>query len=908
MERRRALGLSLGFALVLVALHRTAADHVCIHDQLTLSTNPGTVGNAVMTDAVDEIADWSRGRQRRSAGSDGSPSDQMTGSGDSDASPSPSPPPTRYVAMKINVTFDPSMKTSLTAKQNQLVQKAVEKAKQFVESRFSVWRVAGGLLQASGCHASVAKAIRCTIQNGGQPKVKREICVGDWNETMDWMAVSHGTVCLSTADDAFSFPEELVPETTFCYLDESDDDVSSPLSAEKENVACTEQGTTTTNYRCQKFGKGGLNATDFFLYVAARNTSTCTASGGTAAYATSCNVHQATGRPVTAYANFCPDHIESTNGELYLERIALHEIVHALGFSPKAVSDSFCMSANSLTDDCVALKNQVDNTTFTLKTPRATRMTREHFGCPTAAGAKVENADAKPGGHFEERLFPHSLMSPIIRTGFDAVFDLFTAVVLEDSLWYQINKTALTNADFGKAAGCGIFNESRCSAFPNLFCTESGRGCTASLKQIESCIHNAYVGPRSCSIRTAEAIDTSLSSFIEHKCDSSAAAHHLGNAMAAKSRYRAETFGNSSFCAVSTIQASSAAEQSNLLSHACYSSVCVGTELYLRIGSELQPCQASRVKDFRVYLSNTTASSYFYVVGQGIGSNTSKISSFRGQVVCNTALVNCCRNSATLCNHTVQRLSPDETFPVVKPMLSKNANPSSGPVTVIFQFPSDVLNSLFLKDSKPVANFIAARSASASTKHFLDFALKYAVLETFLPGKGYDNTFKQDVVRHYSSVICSASSCNITFALPFVLDKISGNETSITGTELAASLESASLVLQYQQSIRVSQRKFNTPDGLIQSQGAFTGAQALPVILTAVPTATPTIASATKAPVPSTTVTKVTVTTTKPTAGVFTSSSKSVPLGLIIPAILAVVLMISTWMVACCVDCRKASS
>lgn len=83
---------------------------------------------------------------------------------------------------------------------------------------------------------------------------------------------------------------------------------------------------------------GGVDNIDFLIYVTAQTVGSCptTSGSGTLAFASSCVTDQYD-RPVVGYVNFCPTQIKvaavgTSDYEAQLAT-AIHEIVHALGFS-----------------------------------------------------------------------------------------------------------------------------------------------------------------------------------------------------------------------------------------------------------------------------------------------------------------------------------------------------------------------------------------------------------------------------------------------------------------------------------------------------------------------------------------------------------------------------------------------
>ena len=75
--------------------------------------------------------------------------------------------------------------------------------------------------------------------------------------------------------------------------------------------------------------------------------------------------------------------------------------------------------------------------THLMVTPNVVREVREHFACPTLAGAELEDqgGDGTALTHWEKRIFQNEAMTGTVNTA-KPVYTRLTMALLEDSGWY----------------------------------------------------------------------------------------------------------------------------------------------------------------------------------------------------------------------------------------------------------------------------------------------------------------------------------------------------------------------------------------------------------------------------------------------------------------------------------------
>ena len=162
---------------------------------------------------------------------------------------------------------------------------------------------------------------------------------------------------------------------------------------------------------------------------------------------------------------------DKDNSMVYASHILLHELTHALVFSP--ILFSYFPSQHEYKN--VIWQGQKKTLVIT---PKVVEVARKHYGCDTLEGVELEDQGGQGSAlaHWESRIMLGDYM---ISTDFqERAISEITLALFEDSGWYQVNYN-LTGGlfRFGKNEGCQ-FLENLCiineqSYFPREFCTES---------------------------------------------------------------------------------------------------------------------------------------------------------------------------------------------------------------------------------------------------------------------------------------------------------------------------------------------------------------------------------------------------------------------------------------------------
>ena len=99
---------------------------------------------------------------------------------------------------------------------------------------------------------------------------------------------------------------------------------------------------------------------------------------------------------------------------------------------------------------------------------------RDHFSCPTATGAPLENGggSGSAGAHFEKLVFADDTMVP--DDTLDARMSKMTLAVAKDSGWYEVDLGKGEHYTWAKGEGCSVFENSCDHVNVSEFCSTSG--------------------------------------------------------------------------------------------------------------------------------------------------------------------------------------------------------------------------------------------------------------------------------------------------------------------------------------------------------------------------------------------------------------------------------------------------
>lgn len=247
---------------------------------------------------------------------------------------------------------------------------------------------------------------------------------------------------------------------------------------------------------CSTYVKIPTNATsanidtDLLIFVTAENDST----QSYVAQATACTISETTNRPTTGMINFNFGNMDTSSNNIDKNfRVALHEVMHILFFSPALYEFYVGYSQNNL-------PYTSSGGVYTMRTPKIIDFAKTQLGCSTASGVPLEDNGSvgSLGAHFERTWVGNELMSA--QENIQMVISGYTAAMMVDSGWYQLGTGFSEYLSWGYQKGCTFvsssFISSRCtsSSFLEYCSTASARSisCTSDYLSVSYCEQNTF--------------------------------------------------------------------------------------------------------------------------------------------------------------------------------------------------------------------------------------------------------------------------------------------------------------------------------------------------------------------------------------------------------------------------------
>ena len=194
----------------------------------------------------------------------------------------------------------------------------------------------------------------------------------------------------------------------------------------------------------------GVPGTDYILYVTGRPT-----QGSTIAWAASCRKDQHK-RPIAGQANFGPNRINPQADIEEQVSTAIHEMLHALGWSNSHFEFFTKPNGDSYPGGPLQTFYQNGKQVTKLVTPKAIQAVKEHAECASFDNEGVELEDhggsGTAGPHLEKRLFMNEVMTGTSSN--DPTYSRISLAILEDSGWYQVNYAGTKTLKYGNKMGC----------------------------------------------------------------------------------------------------------------------------------------------------------------------------------------------------------------------------------------------------------------------------------------------------------------------------------------------------------------------------------------------------------------------------------------------------------------------
>ncbi len=163
----------------------------------------------------------------------------------------------------------------------------------------------------------------------------------------------------------------------------------------------------------------GVSNADLVVYVTYMQTTVCdgadnkSSSDDAAAYAVPCLLETGSNKPRFARLNYCPSQFkEETTGSTVLadkwRGVALHELLHALGFGNDFFSGKFAKKIAFPVTGSAPERNYSE-----MRGSNVIEKTKEHFSCDTATGFPLETAGgaATVNSHWSKRFVMNEVMN-----------------------------------------------------------------------------------------------------------------------------------------------------------------------------------------------------------------------------------------------------------------------------------------------------------------------------------------------------------------------------------------------------------------------------------------------------------------------------------------------------------------
>eukprot|EP01017_Pseudomicrothorax_dubius_P035859 TRINITY_DN5081_c0_g2_i8.p1 TRINITY_DN5081_c0_g2~~TRINITY_DN5081_c0_g2_i8.p1 ORF type:complete len:508 (-),score=67.00 TRINITY_DN5081_c0_g2_i8:69-1592(-) len=242
----------------------------------------------------------------------------------------------------------------------------------------------------------------------------------------------------------------------------------------------------------KKYGTQGFRDADVLIFVTYDEDPTAEYL----AWATACLLNPYAGnRPLAGQINFAAVHIDMKKDTFQmLLDTAIHELIHVLVFSPGL--ESYFIDEHGRPSSGIKYTKQTTIrgvSTTILTYPKVAEYVRQHFNCPDAEGAELENEgdSGSKGAHWERRVFFNELMTASLTES--SVFSKLTLALFESSGWYRVDYSKTDALVWGKNAGCSFLNDAcikeNKSILPGYFCTERGeQGCSFQYKSRAVCM------------------------------------------------------------------------------------------------------------------------------------------------------------------------------------------------------------------------------------------------------------------------------------------------------------------------------------------------------------------------------------------------------------------------------------
>eukprot|EP01122_Echinamoeba_exundans_P009994 TRINITY_DN361_c0_g1_i2.p1 TRINITY_DN361_c0_g1~~TRINITY_DN361_c0_g1_i2.p1 ORF type:complete len:661 (-),score=104.63 TRINITY_DN361_c0_g1_i2:80-2062(-) len=251
-------------------------------------------------------------------------------------------------------------------------------------------------------------------------------------------------------------------------------------------------------------GGSGIPNTDYLVFVTARPS-----APGNLASALACNLQVKNpsipkyGRPLGGYINFNPSELRGAGLSNQVRfnryvRVAVHEFMHALGFSNNWYSHYVDDGGLYYTTGPVETATTAGNTVNVITLPRVKLFAQAHYNCSSVTGFELEDGGGSgtAGAHWELRVGYNEIMTGFANT--ELIISNLTLSLFRDMGWYQVNYTLAEPFILGYKQGCS-FALDKCNTWTQrgTFCTQQytqgGERCTVDRRSKGYCDFSSNV-------------------------------------------------------------------------------------------------------------------------------------------------------------------------------------------------------------------------------------------------------------------------------------------------------------------------------------------------------------------------------------------------------------------------------
>eukprot|EP00163_Fabomonas_tropica_P017262 TRINITY_DN306_c0_g1_i1.p1 TRINITY_DN306_c0_g1~~TRINITY_DN306_c0_g1_i1.p1 ORF type:complete len:880 (-),score=245.53 TRINITY_DN306_c0_g1_i1:175-2814(-) len=341
--------------------------------------------------------------------------------------------------------------------------------------------------------------------------------------------------------------------------------------------------------------KKGIAGVDYVMFVAGRPT-----EGSTVAWALSC-ARDRYGRPMAGMMNFGPNRIRPSTDWAEQVGVAIHEAIHALGFSSSTWNNGRFVKADGKTkipkSQIMKQVTERGHKVTKIITKAATKAVYDHFGCKKMRNPGLELEDGGGGGtagsHIEKRLFRNEVLTGT--TSPNPVLSPIFLSILQDTGFYGINYAKAEVLEWGRNAGCKMAQD-KCNTWNNKYYCSSNRAkaCTHDRTAVGFCSRSKFSGPLPAHFQYFKNANEGGGDMYADYCP---IVQPYANTVCSNHAHKAEydnvfgvTYGRESICFESSLLKKGYTAK---VGPGCFKHACKNKALYVVINNKMHKCAAN---------------------------------------------------------------------------------------------------------------------------------------------------------------------------------------------------------------------------------------------------------------------------------------------------------------------------